>query len=77
MPATRTSSKPAEITPAERRNEIIAILAAGLVRLIQAGQAPASMPTDALAGTPGEKLSESAEIGLELLRETRLSVTAG
>jgi len=65
MPARRTSSKPAEITPAQRRDEIVAILATGLVRLIRAGQ------------PPGEKLSESAETGLELSAETRLSVPAG
>lgn len=77
MPVTRTPTKPAEITPQQRRDEIIAILAAGLVRLIQASQAPAGTPTDALASMPGEKLSESAETGLELSRESRLSVPAG
>lgn len=65
MPATRTSSSPAEITPVQRREEIISILAAGLARLIRAGP------------PPGEKLSESGGIGLELSRETRLSVPAG
>ena len=65
MPATRTSSKPAEITPEQRHDEIISIVAAGLVRLIRAGE------------RPSEKLSESGEIGLELSREMRLSVPAG
>ena len=65
MPATRTSSRPAETTPEQCRDEIIAILASGLVRLIRS------------ADTPGEKLSESGETGLELPRETRLSVPAG
>lgn len=65
MPVTRMSSKPAEVTPAQRRDEIIAILAAGLMRLVRPGQPPA------------EKLSESAETGLELPRKTRLSVPAG
>ena len=62
MPAKRTPSRIAEIPPERRRGEIIAILAAGLARLIQAGQ------------PPGEKLSESTEICLELPPETRLSV---
>ena len=65
MPATWKSSEPATIPPQQRRDEIIAILAAGLVRLIREGQ------------SPGEKTSESAEIGLELPWETRLSVPAG
>ena len=61
MTATRTSPNPDEITPAQRRHEIIAILAAALVRMIR----------------PGEKLSESGETGLELSRESRLTVPAG
>ncbi len=65
MPATRTSSNPGDVTPAQRRDEIIAILAAGLVRMIRAGE------------MPGEKLSESGDTGLELSRETRLTVPAG
>ncbi len=65
MPATRTSSKPAEITPVQRRDEIIAILATGLARLVKAGE------------DPPQELSESGRIGLELPRETRLSVPAG
>lgn len=65
MPATRKSSEPAEIMPQQRRQEIISILAAGLVRLIRSSE------------MPGEKLSESGGIGLELSRETRLSVPAG
>ena len=65
MRSTRKSSGAAEITPTQRRDEIISILAAGLVRLVQ---------TDLPAG---EKLSESGEIGLELSGETRLSVVAG
>jgi hypothetical protein len=77
VPATRTSSKPAEITPGQRRDEIVAILAAGLVRLIRASEPPPVIPADALASGPGEKLSESGEIGLELSGETRLSVPAG
>ena len=69
MPAIRMSSKPAEITPEQRRDKIIAILAAGLVRLIRSA--------DTLGESLGEKLSESSETGLELPGETRLSVVAG
>jgi len=114
MPATRRSPRPAEIAPEQRRDEIVAILAAGLVRLLGAGghatalladaaaaaEAPTSisggvsarmpvaenpnsasavprMPTGALATVAAEKLSDSGETGLELSRETRLSVVAG
>ena len=38
MLATRTSSKPAEITPAQRRDETITILASGLARLLRASR---------------------------------------
>jgi len=65
MRSTRKSSGAAEITPTQRRDEIISILAVGLVRLV-GGDLPA-----------GEKLSESGEISLELSGETRLSVVAG
>jgi hypothetical protein len=65
MRSTRKSSGAAEITPTQRRDEIISILAAGLVRLVQA-----NLPAR-------EKLSESGENGLELSGETRLSVVAG
>lgn len=40
MPATRMSSKLAQITPAQRRDEVVSIVAAGLVRLIRGGQPP-------------------------------------
>jgi hypothetical protein len=65
MAVKRTLSNPTEIPPEHRRSEIIAILAAGLARLIRAGE------------PPGEKLSESPEICLELPRETRLSGPTG
>jgi len=65
MRSTLKSSGAAEITPADRREQIISILVTGLVRLIRAGP------------PPGEKLSESGENGLELSGETRLSVVAG
>jgi hypothetical protein len=85
MSAARKSPQPTEITPGQRRDEIVSILAAGLVRLIQACQAPAGasadrmggMPADALASMPAEKLADSSETGLEFSRETRLSVPAG
>lgn len=65
MRSTRKLSGAAEITPMQRRDEIISILADGLVRLVQA-----DLPA-------GEKLSKSGENGLELSGETRLSVVAG
>jgi hypothetical protein len=77
MLATETSPSPAEVAPAQRREELVAILAAGLVRLIRASEAPTGAPADAMASIPAEKLSESGEIGLELSGETRLSVVAG
>lgn len=85
MPATRRSPDGVEIAPEQRRGEIIAILAAGLVRLIGGGgvavgtsaEAGASIPRSPDASMPVEKLSESGEIGLELSGETRLSVLDG
>ncbi len=65
MRSTRKSSGAAEPTPAQRRDEIIFILAAGLVRLVQ---------TDLRMG---KKLSESGKTGLELSGETRLSGVPG
>jgi len=85
MRSTRKSSGAAEITPTQRRDEIISILAAGLVRLVRGGGAapgtptgnPASLSGHAWASMHDEKLSESGENGLELSGETRLSVVAG
>ena len=82
---TRKSSGAAEITPTQCRDEIISILAAGLVRIVRGSEAapgtsatnPASIPGHAWVGMHDEKLSESGEIGLELSGETRLSVVAG
>jgi hypothetical protein len=37
MPATRRSTRPAEIAPKQRRDEIIAILTVAVARLIRAG----------------------------------------
>jgi hypothetical protein len=91
MPATRRSPD-VEITPEQRHDEIISILAVGLARLVGASpprvapaavpasmpaNPPASMPADTPASMHAENLSESAEIGLELPGETRLSVPAG
>lgn len=77
MPATRRSPRDSDVTPEERRCEIIAIIAAALARLVQADRKPAIPRPSASTSMPAEKLSESAEIGLELSGETRLSVPAG
>jgi hypothetical protein len=78
MRTIRKSPRPAEIAPEQRRDEIVAILAAGLARLIGGSEAAASVSAEtaasisgiALASMPGEKLSESGEIGLELPRRS-------
>jgi hypothetical protein len=90
MPATRKSPDTGAIAPEERRDEVIAILAAGLVRLVGASPPPvalaamvgpptarASMAASTPTSMPAENLSESGEIGLELSGKTRLSVPAG
>ncbi len=85
MRSTRKSSGAAETTPAQRRDEIISILAGGLVRLVRGGGAALDNSTGdgpsisghAWASMHDEKLSESGEKGLELSGETRLSVVAG
>jgi hypothetical protein len=77
MLVTETPPSPAEIAPEHRRDELVAILSAGLVRLIRASEVPTGPPVDAPAALPAEKLSESGENGLELSGETRLSVVAG
>ena len=87
MPATRKSSEGTQITPAQRRDEVVAIIAAGLVRLVRLvrrDRPSAAMTAEVSPDTrsehvreAGEKLSESAETGLELSRETRLSVPTG
>ena len=65
MPTTPNPPEPSEMTLQQRRDEIMAILVTGLLRLSSTRQ------------PPGEKLSQSAGTGLELPRETRLSVPAG
>ncbi len=84
MAATRKSPDTGDIAPDQRRDAIIAILAAGLARLVGAGRPPvapsagrASMPASMPASIPAANLSESAETGLELSGKTRLSVPAG
>ncbi|MBP9032485.1 MAG: hypothetical protein KBG29_01240 [Pseudomonadales bacterium] len=74
MPAKRKSHEPTELAPGQCRDEIVAIIAVGLARMIRRDQVgdPTSCPA---AGR--EKLSESAKTGLELSGETRLSVSAG
>ena len=85
MAATRKSLQPAEISPGQRRNEVVSILAAGLVRLIGHNGATAgpqaetlsSFTCGALATMSREDLSDFGENGLELSRGTRLSGVAG
>jgi hypothetical protein len=64
MPARRKSPHHADIVPDQCCDKVVAILAAGLGRLIRAAE-------------PIDTAVESAETGLELSRETRLSVSAG
>jgi hypothetical protein len=52
VPTTRRSPH-AEITPEQRRDEIISILAVGLVRLIGAGEAAAGIVAVTLASISG------------------------
>jgi hypothetical protein len=77
MPATRKSPRARDVVPTEPRDEIITIVAAALARLIQADRAPAIPRPDTPASIAAVNLSESAEPGLELSGETRLSVPAG
>ncbi len=77
MPATRKSSRAADVAPTEPRDEIITIVAAALARLIQTDRMPVISRADTPASIPAANLSESAETGLELSGETRLSVPAG
>lgn len=67
-----TSDDPSELTPDERRRELVAILAAGVLRLrqhrLQAGEPPALPPK-----TSPEFSAERLEVGAE----TVLSVHTG
>lgn len=49
MPAKRKSRCPTDIAPTERRDEIIAIVAAALARLIQADRSPVIPRADTLS----------------------------
>ena len=66
------SDEPAALTPDQRAHEVARLLAAGVRRLF-------SPRTGDVPGPPTapEKSPESAEIGLEVSRETRLSVQRG
>lgn len=77
MPATRKSLRASDVAPAETRDEIIRIVAVALTRLIQTDRPPAIPRAETPASIPAANLSESAEPGLELSAETRLSVPAG
>jgi hypothetical protein len=77
MPAHVTSHEPPHLAPEGRRDEVVAIVAAALARLIQTRGTPVASPFVAPASIPAGNLSESAEPGLELSGETRLSVPAG
>lgn len=77
MPANRKSPNRVDVAPEQCRVEIVAIIAAGLTRLIQTGRMPAGTPTGPLPTMPPGELSESPAIGLELSGETRLSVSVG
>ena len=63
---------PAALTPDQRAAEIARLLAAGVRRLFSRRPDDASAPLMA-----PEKTQESAETGLEVGRETRLSVHTG
>jgi hypothetical protein len=68
MPA----NDPAGLTPDERAHEIASLLAAGVRRLCS--PRPGDVPAPPIAP---EKSPESAETGLEVGREMRLSVHTG
>jgi hypothetical protein len=63
---------PAALTPDQRTAEIARLLAAGVRRLFSQHTGDISTPL-----TAPEKSPESAEIGLEVDRETRLSGPTG
>ena len=77
MPATRKSPRASNVAPEGRRDEIIAIVAAALARLIQTDSPRAAPHADTPASMPAENLPESAEKRLELSGKPRLSVPTG
>jgi hypothetical protein len=72
MPARGEFHESSEVALVQVRDQVTAILVCGLVRLVGVGPRPRA-PTS----MPAANLSESAESGLELPRETRLRVPAG
>jgi len=66
MPKQRADER---LSPAERRREVASILAKGVVRWHRMARTAGKLDA--------QKSSPRREIGLELLRETRLSVVNG
>jgi hypothetical protein len=69
----RPDLHPSQLTPAERRTEVAALLATALGRLHQR----AALPTDTPPPNSPQNLRDSSQNPLELRAKTRLSVTAG
>jgi hypothetical protein len=65
----RLHHDPASLTPQERFAELAGILAAGLSRALRRPTSP--------AGSEPQKSPDSAEVSLELPRDTVLSVLTG
>ena len=65
---------PALATPAQRRREIAAVLAAGIIRLRRSNSLSGA---EVSCCTPSRKSPGNPRPGLELSDETRLSVPAG
>jgi len=61
-----STTDPESMTADERRREVAAILANGLLRRLRAAESAASSPT--------KTVSKGSKTGLELPAETRLSV---
>lgn len=76
MLAIRVLHDATEVVPEQQRDQVTAILVSGLVRLIGVGPQSRARPASP-ASVAGHNLSKSAEIGLELPGDTRLSVPAG
>ena len=68
-----TLNDPAVMTPSQRRREIAAILARGILRLRQCGETSADSPEPATS----EKLSESGRNRLEPVAKLRPCVSVG
>lgn len=61
-----SQTDPESMTAEERRREVAAILAKGLLRRLRAAEPAAS--------SPAKRVSKGSKTGLELSAETRLSV---